>query len=97
MSASPDELRRYFRDALSSDPTGAYRDWFRAQEELREGGDGAAARALADDLWELLPSLPLVEAETRARFHHNAGVFFGSPGPAADLNHPCERRYSSTG
>lgn len=80
-----DALRRHFREALAADPTSSYRDWFRAQAELREGGDGTTARALADDFWEILPSLPLVEAEARARFHHNAGVFFGSPGPAADL------------
>ena len=36
-----------------SDPVGAYRDWFRAQEEVREHGDADTARALADDLWEL--------------------------------------------
>ena len=80
-----DELRRHFREALAADPTGAYRDWFRAQEELRERGEAQAACALADDLWEMLPGLSLEPAEARARFLHNAGVFFGSPGPAADL------------
>jgi tetratricopeptide (TPR) repeat protein len=80
-----DELRRHFREALAADPTGAYRDWFRAQEELRERGDLSAARALADDLWEMLPELSLEPAEARARFLHNAGVFYGSPGPGADL------------
>ncbi len=80
-----DGLRNHFRDAFAADPLGAYRDWFRAQEELREGTDGDAARALADDLWEMLPGLALGPPEARARFFHNAAVFFGSPGPAADL------------
>ncbi|MDQ2980072.1 MAG: hypothetical protein M3R62_12710 [Acidobacteriota bacterium] len=80
-----DELRRHFREALAADPTGAYRDWFRAQEDLRERGEAEAARALADDLWEMLPGLTLEPQEARARFLHNAGVFYGSPGPAADL------------
>ena len=80
-----EDLRKHFRSALGADPIGAYRDWFRAQEELRERGDAETARALADDLWELLPSLPFGAAEERARFFHNAGVFYGSPGPAADL------------
>ena len=79
------DLRRYFHDALAADPVGAYRDWFRAQEELRERGEAATARTLADDLWEQLPTLSFGAAEERARFFHNAGVFFGSPGPAADL------------
>ena len=80
-----DGLRSHFRGAFAADPLGAYRDWFRAQEELREGTDGDAARALADDLWEMLPGLALGPPEARARFFHNAAVFFGSPGPAADL------------
>jgi tetratricopeptide (TPR) repeat protein len=80
-----DALRRHFRDALAADPVGTYRDWFRTQEELRERGDRDTARVLADDLWELLPGLGLEPMETRARFLHNAAVFYGSPGPAADL------------
>ena len=80
-----DDLRRHFREALAADAVGAYRDWFRAQEELRESGDAETARALADDLWELLPGLPFGAAEERARFFHNAAVFYGSLGPAADL------------
>jgi tetratricopeptide (TPR) repeat protein len=79
-------LRRHFREALAADPVGAYRDWFRAQEELRERGDSAVARALAEDLWKLLPDLRFGAIEERARFFHNAGVFYGSPGPAADLS-----------
>ncbi len=78
-------LRDHFRRALGTDPIGAYRDWFRAQEDLRERDDAALARALADDLWALLPALPFGAAEERARFFHNAAVFYGSPGPAADL------------
>jgi len=80
-----ESLRRHFREALSADPVGAYRDWFRAQEELREAGDSKRARILADDLWGLVPELPFPAPEERARFLHNAAVFFGSPGPAADL------------
>ena len=80
-----DGLRRHFRDALGADPVGAYRDWFRAQEELRERGDADTARMLANELWELLPVLTFGAAEERARFFHNAAVFYGSPGPAADL------------
>ena len=78
-------LRRHFRDALGADPAGAFRDWFRAQEELREEDRATEARALAEDLWELLPGLPFAEPEVRARFLHNAAVFYGSPGPAASL------------
>ncbi len=78
-------LRAHFRQALREDPRGAYREWFRAQDELREKRDAEAARALADDLWELLPALPFTQPEERARFIHNAAVFYGSPGPAADL------------
>lgn len=85
VNGNPDDLPRHFRDALRADPVGAYRDWFRAQEELRERGEAARARALADDLWELLPQLAFGAAEERARFLHNAAVFFGSPGPASDL------------
>ena len=74
-----ESLRRHFREALAADPTGAYR------EELRSGGEGDAARSLADDLWVCLPELHFPGAEERARFFHNAAVFYGSPGPAADL------------
>jgi tetratricopeptide (TPR) repeat protein len=85
VTKSTEDLRRHFRRVLGEEPVGAYRDWFRAQEELRERGDAETARALADDLWELLPALPFGAAEERARFFHNAAVFYGSPGPAADL------------
>ncbi|HEY1434062.1 MAG TPA: hypothetical protein VGG65_01725 [Thermoanaerobaculia bacterium] len=85
MTVALEDLRRHFRGALAADPVGAYRDWFRAQEEVREHGDAETARALADDLWALLPQLPFGAAEERARFFHNAAVFYGSPGPAADL------------
>jgi len=78
-------LRRHFRDALAADPSGAYRDWFRAQEELRSESRDDASRVLADDLWELIPALAFPGPEARARFLHNAAVFYGSPGPAADL------------
>lgn len=78
-------LRRHLREALQADPSGAYRDWFRAQEELSERGESDAVCALAEDLWDLLPALPFFDDEVRARFFHNVGVFYGSPGPAADL------------
>jgi tetratricopeptide (TPR) repeat protein len=74
-------LRRHLREALQADPSGAYRDWFRAQEELSEHGEADAVRALAEDLWEILPTLPFFEDVARARFFHNVGVFYGSPGP----------------
>ncbi len=80
-----DDLPRHFQVALRADPVGAYRDWFRTQEELRENGEAGIARTLADDLWDLVPQLSFEAAEERARFLHNAAVFFGSPGPAADL------------
>jgi tetratricopeptide (TPR) repeat protein len=79
-------LRSHFRDALAADPRGAYRDWFRAQETLREEGRDAESCALADDLWEQLPSFCFADAEQRARFLHNVAVFYGSPGPAANLD-----------
>ncbi len=82
---SGEGLRDHFRHALDADPVGAYRDWFRAQEELGERGEAGLARGLADDLWELLPGLRFGAAEERARFFHNAAVFYGSAGPAADL------------
>jgi len=83
--SEPSRLLEHFRAALRHDPAAALRDWFRAQEELRAGGDGAAARALAEDFWILLPELSFPSPEARARFFHGAAVFFGSPGPAADL------------
>ncbi len=83
--ADLEALRRHFREALASNPSGAYRDWYRAQEELRTNGEAEVARALADDLWDRLPALAFPSAEERARFLHNAAVFYGSPGPAADL------------
>ncbi len=83
--ADLESLRRHFREALATNPAGAYRDWFRAQEELRANGEAEVSRALADDLWDRLPALAFPSAEDRARFLHNAAVFYGSPGPAADL------------
>jgi tetratricopeptide (TPR) repeat protein len=78
-------LLAHFRAAFAADAPAAYRDWFRAQEELREKEDAATARALADDFWDRLPGLAFDSTVERARFRHNAAVFFGSPGPAADL------------
>ncbi len=79
-------LLTHFRSAFGADAGATYRDWFRAQEELRKTGDATTARLLADDLWVLVPGLAFPSDEARARFLHNAGVFFGSPGPAADLD-----------
>jgi len=81
----PARLLAHFREAFRGSPAAAYREWFRAQEELRRQGDAETARAMADELWEALPGLAFESPEARARFFHNVGVFFGSPGPAADL------------
>jgi hypothetical protein len=83
--SEPSRLLDHFRAALARDPGAALRDWFRAQEELRARGDAATACAMAEDFWSLLPELSFASPESRARFFHGAAVFFGSPGPAADL------------
>jgi tetratricopeptide (TPR) repeat protein len=80
------QLLEHFRAAFRENPASAYRDWFRLQEELRERKEAATARALADDLWSFLEELTFSSPEVRARFLHNVAVFFGSPGPAADLS-----------
>jgi len=74
------------RDALRAAPVAAYRDFFRLQEDLRDRGDAASARSLAEELWATLPELTFESNEESARFHHNVAVFFGSPGDAADLS-----------
>jgi hypothetical protein len=79
------QLLEHFRTAFRENPPSAYRDWFRLQEELREREESVTARVLADDLWSFLEELTFSSAEDRARFFHNVAVFFGSPGPAADL------------
>jgi len=81
---SPDDLP-HFREKFQKDPVGAFREWFRLQEDLRDAGDAERARALADDFAGLMPGIAFPSEEERARFFHNAAVFFGSPGPAADL------------
>jgi tetratricopeptide (TPR) repeat protein len=81
--AGLEALLERFRSAFRESPVAAYRDWFRLQERL--AGEPRVARALADDLWRQLPEIRFDEEESRARFLHNAGVFFGTPGPAADL------------
>jgi tetratricopeptide (TPR) repeat protein len=80
-----EETRAHFRAAFQANPANAYRDWFRLQEELREREEEETSRALAEDLWACLRDLPFAGEEERARFFHNVAVFFGSPGPAADL------------
>ena len=82
-----DALRR-FRAAFADDPSAAFRDWYRLQEELRSR-DTDLSRALADDFWSRLAEIERAvsrfPADDRARFFNGAGAFFGSPGPAADL------------
>lgn len=91
MPGRSDALREHFRTAFAADdPRATYRDWFRAQEELCESQDERTARALADDLWESRETLVFPTPEARARFLHNLAVFFGSPGPAANLPRSCE-------
>jgi hypothetical protein len=85
-SDGPAELLAHFTDAFRGDPVAAYRDWFRVQEELTERQDESTARALADQLWSTLPTLSFETEEAKARFFHNVAVFFGTPGPAADLS-----------
>jgi len=80
-----EKTRAHFQEAFRADPASAYRDWFRLQEELREEEDAETSRAIAEDLWTLIDDLSFSSAEERARFFHNVAVFFGSPGPAADL------------
>jgi tetratricopeptide (TPR) repeat protein len=86
MPGDTEDLLRRFREAFRAHPAAAYRDWFRLQEELRDREDAAPlARALADDLWSLREELTFPSAEEEARFVHNAAVFYGTSGPAADL------------
>jgi hypothetical protein len=79
-------LLEHFREAFAGSPTAAYREWFRAQEELRDRGEEDTARLLADDLWDALPGFSFDSSAAEARFLHNVGVFYGSAGPAADLS-----------
>jgi tetratricopeptide (TPR) repeat protein len=80
-----ERLRAHFAELFRSEPETALSQWFRVQEELGERGDAETTAALAEDLWACLGQLRFGSTETRARFFHNAAVFFGSPGPAADL------------
>jgi len=80
-----ESLRDRFRTAFAEDPVGAFREWFRLQEELAQEAEALTAKALADDLWELLPSVNLAPAQERGRFVHNVAVFFGNPGAAAAI------------
>src|SRR6266536_3157285 len=79
------ETRAHFREAFRAEPVATYREWFRLQEDLRERNDIDSARALAEDFWALLGDLSFDSEEERARYFHNAAVFFGTPGPGADL------------
>jgi tetratricopeptide (TPR) repeat protein len=80
-----EKTRAHFREAFRENPAAAYRDWFRLQEELRERGETEPARALGEDLWSSIREFTFSSADERARFFHNVAVFFGTPGPAADL------------
>jgi tetratricopeptide (TPR) repeat protein len=80
-----DRLRTRFRAAFREGPVAAFRDWFRLQEKLADHGDTQIASGLASDLWDQLPELTFASAEERGRFLHNVAVFFGNPGPAANL------------
>jgi tetratricopeptide (TPR) repeat protein len=80
-----EKTRAHLRAEFQTNPANAYRDWFRLQEELRERGETETARALAEDLWSFVRDLKFATEGERARFFHNVAVFFGSPGPAADL------------
>jgi len=87
VSGDPEQILQHFRRAFIESPIAAYRDWFRLQEELRDREEDAdLSRSLADDFWSLAPTLTFPSEEDRARFFHNAAVFFGSPGPAANLS-----------
>jgi tetratricopeptide (TPR) repeat protein len=77
---------RHFQAEFRRGPTAAYRDWFRLQEQLRDRQETQTAQILAADLWQMLPALVFGSPEERARFFHNVAVFFGSPGPGADLS-----------
>jgi len=78
-------LRDRFRAAFRKDPVGAFREWFRLQEDLAHEADSETSAQLARDLWDLLPSLTFPAAQDRGRFLHNLAVFLGNPGAAADL------------
>src|ERR1041385_7582642 len=78
-------LRETMRSRLAIDPAGAFRDWYRVQRELADGGDREVCRALADDLWELLAPEDRIRAEEEGRLWNNGGAFWGTPGPAESL------------
>ncbi|HEY6928638.1 MAG TPA: hypothetical protein VJA66_03085 [Thermoanaerobaculia bacterium] len=79
-----ESLRAGWRDRFRAGAAAAFRDWFRLQEEIGDNEDDVA-RALANDLWDLIPELRFDTDADRGRFLHNVAVFFGSPGAAADL------------
>jgi hypothetical protein len=82
------DLITYFRRAFRGDPNAAFKEWYVLQDGWRSGGaeeTAKRARRLADDLWDQSEGLVFQGEEERARFFHNMAVFFGSPGPAANL------------
>jgi len=73
-----------FRARFEAEPLPAFREWYRAQEELAEAGEKTLSVALADDLWAFLAATGIAGDE-RGRLFNNAGTFYGKPGVAADL------------
>jgi hypothetical protein len=84
---SPD-LVAVFRRRFADDSRDAFRDWYVLQEHLRDEGtteSSALARTLASDLWDMRETLVFSSKGEEARFLHNLAVFFGSRGPAENL------------
>jgi len=79
------KVRAGLREAFREDASAAYREWYAAQNALAGRGEANLCRALADDLWALVPELDGGLGEERGRFFNNLGAFFGTAGPAANL------------
>lgn len=83
------DLVATFRARFAEDPRGAFRDWYVLQEHLRDSGAEEAAqtsRTLANDLWSIRGEFRFSSNGEKGRFLHNLAVFFGSRGPAEDLD-----------
>jgi len=87
MSFSSDPPAGSWEEEFRRDPSAAFRRWFRLQEELKEAGapEAIAARELAEDLWSYARDLSHASPGDAARFYNGMGAFFGSAGPASDL------------
>jgi tetratricopeptide (TPR) repeat protein len=82
------DLIAMFRRRFAVDPRDAFRDWYVLQEHLRDEGtteSSALATTLASDLWDMRGTVVSSSKGEEARFLHNLAVFFGSRGPAANL------------